>query len=235
MSPSHLRAARREAGLSQQAAAARLGVSQPYYSQLERGTRTLAAELASRAVKKLNASAGLLPLPELSATWRPVSPARLTQALAALGYPPFAHLRRTATPMNPALVVVAALAHADLDVRLVEAVPWVLSEFTGLDAGWLVAQSRILNLQNRLGYLVTLADECEAQTPHLAQLLSELETSRLAGEGTLCRDSMPKAEREWVRKNRPAAAEHWQLLTTLTRGTIALCRMRPRPSLGRRS
>jgi len=217
MALSQLRAARRRAGLSQHAAAARLGVSQPYYSQLESGTRALAAALASRAVNKLDASASVLPLPELSAAWHPVSPDRLTSALAALGYPPFAHFRRTAKSMNPALVVVAALAHADLDVRLVEALPWVLSEFSDLDAGWLAAQSRLLNLQNRMGYLVTLAYEGEARPPHLAQLLSELETSRLAGEGTLCRESMPKAERDWVRRNRHAAAEHWRLLTTLTR------------------
>lgn len=217
MALSQLRAARRKAGLSQHAAAARLGVSQPYYSQLESGTRALAAELASRAVKKLGASVCLLPLPGLSATWRPVSPARLTSAVAALGYPPFAHLKRATKSMNPALVVVAALAHADLDVRLVEALPWALSEFTDLDAVWLAAQSRLLNLQNRLGYLVTLADEGETRTPHLAQLLRELETSRLASEGTLCRDSMPRTEREWVRRKRPAAAEHWRLLTTLTR------------------
>lgn len=214
---SRLRAARRKAGLSQHAAAERLGVSQPYYSQLESGARPLAEELASQAVKKLNASASVLPLPKLSAAWHPVSPERLASALAALGYPPFAHLRKTARSMNPALVVVAALAHADLDVRLVEALPWVLSEFPDLDAGWLAAQSRLLNLQNRMGYLVTLAYEGEARSPHLAQLLSELETSRLAGEGTLCRESMPKAEREWVRNNRPAKAEHWRLLTTLTR------------------
>lgn len=118
--------------------------------------------------------------------------------------------------MNPALVVVGVLAHSDLDVRLVEAVPWVLSEFLDLDGVWLAAQSRLLNLQNRLGYVVTLADG-GARTPQLTQLLSDLESSRLAGEGTLCRDAMPTAEREWVRKNRPAAAEHWYLLTTLTR------------------
>lgn len=118
--------------------------------------------------------------------------------------------------MNPALAVVGALAHADLDVRLVEALPWVLSEFPHLDAGWLAAQSRLLNLQNRLGYIVALADG-GARTPRLTQLLSGLEPSRLAGEDTLCRDSMPKAEREWVRKNRPAAAAYWRLLTTLTR------------------
>ncbi len=119
--------------------------------------------------------------------------------------------------MNPALVVVGALAYADLDVRLVEALPWVLSKFADVDVSWLTAQSRLLNLQNRLGYLVALADTGEAVAPHLTRLLSELDPSTLAGEGTLCRDSMSKAERDWVRKNRPSAAEHWRLLTTLTR------------------
>ncbi len=216
MAFTQLRGARQKAGLSQHDAAARLGVSQPYYSQLESGARSLAEELASRAVTKLDASPCILPLPELAATWRPVSPDRLAQALAALGYRPFEHLRRSAKTMNPALAVVGALAHADLDVRLVEALPWVLSEFPHLDAGWLAAQSRLLNLQNRLGYIVALADG-GARTPRLTQLLSGLEPSRLAGEDTLCRDSMPKAEREWVRKNRPAAAAYWRLLTTLTR------------------
>ena len=219
MAVTQLRHARERAGLSQCAAAARLGVSQPYYSQLECGTRALPEGLASRALHKLGASACVLPLPELSATWRhPVSPDRLTPALAALGYPPFAHLRKGARPINPALVVAAALAHADLDFRLVEALPWVLTEFADLDTGWLAAQCRLLNLQNRLGYLTTLALDGEpGASSHLAPLLSVLEDSRLAGEGTLCRNSMPKAERDWVRKSRPAAAAHWGLPTTLTR------------------
>jgi hypothetical protein len=44
----------------------------------------------------------------------------------------------------------------------------------------------------------------------------ELEEARLAREGTLCRDSMPEAERTWLRSNRPEAAAHWSLLTGLT-------------------
>lgn len=211
---SPLRTARRNAGLSQQTAAVSLGVSQPYYSQLEAGTRALPQALAVRAVNKLGASACVLPLPELRANWRTVPPTRLSAALAALGYPPFAHYRKTARLMNPALVVVGALAHHDLDVRLLEPLPWVLAQYADLDIGWLAAQSRLLNLQNRLGYLVYLAD---GGTPRLGRLLAELESSRLAGEGTLCRDSMPEAERAWVRKNRPAGAAHWRLLTTLSR------------------
>lgn len=217
MAVTQLRAARRKAGLSQQAAAARLKISQPYYSQLESGMRPVPVELASLVVSKLGVSPCVLPLPELSARWRETSPARLTSALAALGYAQFAHFRKTALSMNPAAVIVGALAHADLDVRLVEALPWVLSDFPDLDTDWLIAECRLLNLQNRLGYLVTLADRPEVSVSHLSRLRLELESSRLAGEGTLCRDSMPPAERDWVRKHRSAEAEHWRLLTTLTR------------------
>lgn len=217
MAVPQLRAARRKAGLSQQAAAARLKLSQPYYSQLESGARSLPAELAPLVVSRLGASACVLPLPELSLEWHEMSPERLTSALAALGYPPFAHMRKTARSMNPAAVIVGALAHEDVDVRLVEALPWVLSEFPDLDTDWLIAECRLLNLQNRLGYLVTLADRPEVSVSHLSRLRLGLETSRLAVEGTLCRDSMPPAERDWVRKHRSAEAEHWRLLTTMTR------------------
>lgn len=120
--------------------------------------------------------------------------------------------------MNPAFLVAAALTHADLDPRLVEALPWVLSAFHDLDWDWLSAQCRLGNQQNRLGYLVSLAIKLTkpgANAP-LANRLSDLERSRLAAEGTLCRESMSAAERTWVRKHRPRDAAHWNLLTTLT-------------------
>jgi hypothetical protein len=81
------------------------------------------------------------------------------------------------------------------------------------------------NAQNRLGYLVHLAEQTahalpERQRQGAVQLLSrweeELEQARLAREGTLCRDTMPEPERTWVRSNRPEAAAHWNLLTGLT-------------------
>jgi hypothetical protein len=50
----------------------------------------------------------------------------------------------------------------------------------------------------------------------LSKALSALERSRLAVEGTLCRESMPAAEQGWARKHRPKEAAHWKLLTTLT-------------------
>jgi hypothetical protein len=43
-----------------------------------------------------------------------------------------------------------------------------------------------------------------------------LESSRLAREDTLCRESMLAAERRWLRSNRSPLAQHWNLLTGLT-------------------
>jgi hypothetical protein len=44
----------------------------------------------------------------------------------------------------------------------------------------------------------------------------KLEHSRLAREDTLCRESMPAAERRWLTSNRSPLAQHWNLLTGLT-------------------
>jgi hypothetical protein len=46
-------------------------------------------------------------------------------------------------------------------------------------------------------------------------LSSALERSRLMREDTLCHESLTEAERRWLRKNRPAEAKHWRLLTDL--------------------
>jgi hypothetical protein len=119
---------------------------------------------------------------------------------------------------NPAEVVLHAVLNQDLDTRLVEALPWVLSTYTDLQWEWLRDRVKLNNAQNRLGYLVHMARK--TAEPRAAQVLSkweaELEAARLAREGTLCRDSMPERERAWVRANRPEAAVHWSLLTSLT-------------------
>lgn len=218
MKPQSLRKDRLAHGWTQAETASKLGVSQPYYSQLESGFRSMPADLALTAVRKLRLSPIRLPLPALNPCLSPLDPGALYGQLARLSYPGFVHVKKAAKPMNPALVVAAALAHSDLDVRLVEALPWVLAVFRDLDWGWLIAQCRLLNLQNRLGYLVSLALKLRKPDAEksLAGALFRLEQSRLAGEGTLCRDSMAEAERNWVRKHRTAEATHWNLLTTLT-------------------
>jgi hypothetical protein len=173
--------------------------------------------LAATVVQLFHLSPVKLPLPALDPDLSPIDPSELAAQLAGLAYPGYAYLPKPSQPKNPALVVGTALVHADLDPRLVEALPWVLATIPDLDWEWLIAQCRLTNQQNRLGYLVLLAREL-AQPQGLLVLenaLSQVEASRLAHEGTLCRDSMPAAERKWVRQYRPPSAAHWNLLTTL--------------------
>ena len=218
MNARNLKTARLAGGWTQSEAASRLGVSQPYYSQLESGFRPVPGELAVTAVREFRLSPVALPLPELDPHLPPLDPRELSAQLAWFAYPGFTHMKKAHRPLNPATVVAAALAHTDLDVRVVEALPWVLSAFHDLDWGWLSAQCRLGNQQNRLGYLVSLAIKLPKQGKNaaLASALSGLERSRLATEGTLCRESMSAAERVWARKHRPTEAAHWHLLTTLT-------------------
>jgi len=151
-----------------------------------------------------------------------VSPDELQRKLASLGYPGFEHVRSNAVS-NPAEVVLNAVVKRDLDTRLVEALPWVLSTYAGLNWKWLRDQAKLHNAQNRLGYLVHLAGRTARELPErqvavrtLSRWESELEEARLAGEGTLCRESMLTPERVWLRANRTEAAAHWNLLTGLT-------------------
>lgn len=215
MTSAQLKEARLRAGLTQHVAAARLGVSQPYYSQLESGARRATADLAQRAMKQLRMTAATLPLPALSVEAAPLPPEQIERTLGMLGYPGFAggRARGRGAYGNPAELVARALAHDDLDVRLVEGIPWVLARFPELDWGWLTAQCRAWNVQNRLGFLAALAGVTEP--------MAELEASRLAMESTLCRDSMPEAEQRWVRQRRGALADHWNLLTTMTAEQLA--------------
>jgi hypothetical protein len=63
--------------------------------------------------------------------------------------------------------------------------------------------------------LAELRGECE-KAELLAMEESTLERSRLAREDTLCHESLTKAEKKWLRKNRPPEARHWRLLTDLS-------------------
>jgi hypothetical protein len=143
-------------------------------------------------------------------------PAQLARDLAALGYPGFSHVRG-GRKMNPAALVLDVLSHDDLDVRLVEAIPWVLFTFPDMDWGWLLREVKVRNLQNRLGFLVSVARSLAKDFPEtdrtLERVEQDLERARLVHEDTLCNASMPKAERHWVRDTRTEAARHWNLLT----------------------
>lgn len=214
MSGQDLRRARKEHGWTQKEAAARLGVSQPYLSLLEAGKRPVTRRLAYRLAHGYKLSSSSLPLADRLS---PASNQSLVEDLANLGYPSFAYLRTRRRKRNPAEVLLATLALADCEARVVEASPWLLLEHE-LDTDWLVRQARLHNLQNRLGFVVNMARRAaESNRPHrvaaLYELEQQLEESRLAGPGTLCRTSMGAAERRWLEQNRPPEAAHWNLLT----------------------
>jgi hypothetical protein len=114
------------------------------------------------------------------------------------------------------------LEQEDLEAPVVEALPWLIKKYWPLDQAWLVREAKLRDLQNRLGFLVTLArglaerqGEDEKATA-LAHLEGQLERSRLAREEPLCRASMPEAERRWLADHRTADARRWNLLTDWT-------------------
>ena len=220
-----LRDGRLRAGLTQLEASSRLSLSQPYLSQLECGRRRLTARV-QRAMKRLyGLPATSLPLPlplPPEPPRRNAGSDRLPSQLAALGYPGYAHVHPS-PQLNPAVVVLEALSEDDLDDRVTEALPWMLARYSELNWDWLLTHVKLRNLQNRLGFLVAVARELtegRADRSDAAKRLGEiekaLERARLAAETTLSRESMPPAEREWLRKHRPLLAKRWNVLTSLT-------------------
>jgi len=144
----------------------------------------------------------------------------LEKKLAALRYPAFEYLRPRGPKVNPHALLLAALARNDVDARLVEAFPWLLLEFPPVNLKWLVDEARLHNLQNRLGFVVTVARKLAESTPGvgadsvavLKKLETELERSRLAEQDTLC-EQLPEPQKLWLAHNRSPEAAHWNLLT----------------------
>ncbi len=223
MNFNHLKSARSAKGLTQAQAATRLGVSQPYLAMLESGRRRLTPELARRAMKVYDLPPTVLPPSEELLSHHRMDAEALVHDLAGLGYPGFAYLRpRNWKPKNPSDVLLAALAQDDLEARLVEALPWLVLKYWPLDREWLVREAKLRDLQNRLGFVVSLArrlaerarDEGKARA--LSELETELERSRLAREDTLCNASLPEPERRWLAEHRPEEAKHWNVLADWT-------------------
>jgi transcriptional regulator with XRE-family HTH domain len=217
---------RRRRSWSQQKAAARLGVSQPYLSLLEKGERPVTEKLARKAARLYGLSPVSLPLKSAAEALPFVGQDELVVDLAALGYPGFSHLKqphRLKGPgaKNPADVLASALQSGNLDSRLTEALPWVLLEFPELNWQWLRTAAKLADVQNKLGFITSLARRVAGARGEidkvnlLAQQESILEQSRLAREDTLCHDSLTQAERNWLRNHRSGEAEHWGLLTDL--------------------
>jgi len=107
-----------------------------------------------------------------------------------------------------------------LDGRVAEALPWVAMKYAQPEP-WLVENARKFNLQNKLGFVVTLARQLaekqgnEDRSRELRQLENFLDDSRLAKEDVFYRPLRTESEGKWLRNNRTEAAVHWNLLTDL--------------------
>jgi transcriptional regulator with XRE-family HTH domain len=213
--------ARKQAGWSQQKAAAELGVSQSYLSMLENGERPLPPEVARRMVYVYRLSPVSLPPSQNRWDPRAVEPEQLAAELAGLGYPGFAYLRKRRSEKHPGEVLLTALAQEELEARLFEALPWLVLKYWDMDTSWLVEQAKLHDLQNRLGFVVSLAKKAGRRAAPanprrdaaLEELESSLKRSLLAREEPLGQPKLSEAEHKWLKKHRPEEAREWNLLT----------------------
>jgi transcriptional regulator with XRE-family HTH domain len=222
MTGAELRTGRKQRGWTQAELAERLGVSQGYVCLLERAQRPVPAALAQKAMRLLDLPATALPVGSTSTA---LVDDAATTALATLGYPGFAYRRRRQS-LNPAELPLRAVKTADLDARVVEALVWVALTYANLDWDWLVRQAKLDDLQNRLGFLVTLARQLADQrenaeaSARLARAEQALEYSRLQREDAF-RLSMTEVERKWLRQHRSPEATRWNVLTNLNASELA--------------
>ncbi len=194
---------RKRNNLTQLDAAALLGVPQAYLSLLETGERPMTVELSGRLkVAKANPNG-------ISAD------DRYARQLSVLGYPGFAHIPPAKNKSRPDVFLLSVLSQPDVDARVAEGLPWLVREYSAQwNLKWLVRQAKLRNLQNRLGFVLQIAD---VQTPEISAAIQELESARLPAETTYCWDTMPMPVRDWMRVNRTPLAEHWNVLTRVRR------------------
>jgi hypothetical protein len=135
-------------------------------------------------------------------------------------------LRQT-RKLNPAELLVRTLSARNVEARLVEALLWLLVNYPNVDWPWLLSAAKQNDLQNRVGFLVTVAREVAerqglvAVAEALRRWESVLENSKLQKEDGFVPDALTEAERKWLRNNRSSAAARWNLLTNVCAETVA--------------
>jgi len=220
--PKTLKAARTGRNWTETEAAERLGMSQSYLAMLERGKRKVTPRLARKFKFVYGLRPTVLPTSDEFKPRDSVANEEFANEVSALGYPGFAYLKARVKERNPAETLVEALSQTNLESRIVEALPWLLLTYWDMNLGWLVKEARLNNLQNRLGFVESLAEEVskrsdskdEERNRVLSELRSTLEKSRLAREDTFLKPVNSDVEREWLRENRSEEARHWNLLTS---------------------
>jgi transcriptional regulator with XRE-family HTH domain len=210
MNSDQLKTSRLNRGWTQQEAATRLGVSQAYLSMLEEGRRNGSLSLVRKMMYVYDLPPTVLPF---SAASENVTPDSLASELASLGYPGFAHLRGTTRKVNPAQFLLSALSQSNLEARVAEGLPWLVARYPDMKFDWLVPQARMRNLQNRLGFSVTLA-KLASRNDALQAPEQMLTDSKLAKEDSFCKE-LSQPERRWLREHSSEEARKWNLLSDL--------------------
>lgn len=220
MTGTQLKKFRKQKGWTQDETAKRLNVTQGYLSLLEKDERRLTENLINKAVRVFELSAKKLPINKNLTNLPPTNEESLAAALAAIGYPGFSHIKASRLK-NPTEVLISALSFNKLDARIVEALPWLVLEVSELNWKKLVAAAKVTDLQNRLGFVVSLARKAaesmgeQKKAESLKKKEESLADSRLLKEDTLCSDSLTEAEIKWIRQNRTSEAEFWNVLSDL--------------------
>jgi len=209
MTAGQLKATRLERGWNQQYAAARLGITQAYLSMLESGRRS-PQHLAPKLMRLYGLSPSILPVRQVQENRTADS---LARQLAWLGYPGLAHLRKGGPRLNPAEFLLSALVQGNLEARVAEGLPWLVLRYPDMPAEYLVREARVRNLQNRLGFVVTLARRA-AQREDLQPLEQTLAESKLEREDSFCKQ-LNEPERRWLREHSSEEAKQWHLLSDL--------------------
>jgi len=217
-----LKTARTKASWTQVRLAEKLGVTQAYLSLIESGRRGVPPRLAVRVARLFDLPPTMLPFEKTPASKDRATNEWVEAQLARLGYPGYAYRKRPGAIRHPAEVLMAGLAVDELDPRLAEALPWLLLRHEGLEASRLVADAKVRDLQNRLGFTVALARQVVERTSEFGRrarelrLLEEaLEPSRLAREETFGQRRGSERLQTWLREERSEIARHWNLLTDL--------------------
>ncbi len=219
MKAHEFRSARLAKGWTQRQAAARLGVTQAYLNYLEHGKRRLTPHLVRRAASVYGLSPTSLPVTNEFALFE-TSDQHLAEGLSTLDYPGFRYLRSHTPKKHPNEFLLTALGQKSLDARVAEALPWVAANSAELNS-WLLENARKFNLQNRLGFVVSLARHAadrlnaSSKTDELKQFEGLLDDSRLAKEDYFFRPPRTERETQWLRTNRTNDAVHWNLLSDM--------------------
>jgi hypothetical protein len=155
----------------------------------------------------------------------------LVEALAGLGCPVMGQMRLAFEPLprlDPAVVLLAALASEHVEPRIVKALPWLALEYADLDWDWAVKEAQRRQAQNRLGFVVTLAQELgarsegnEGKLARLAKIEEALFEIRLDREETLGEARLAEPKKEWLRENRSREARLWNLVTAIEPRDVA--------------